>query len=75
MYIVEIFIFIYIFAIIVEQSKNEAKKVILIVGCIILTFFAGTRDIYFWPDTFVYYKDFVEYNTDIFNFFRAFHSN
>lgn len=68
MYIVEIFIFIYIFAIIVEQSKYEAKKVILIVGCIILTFFAGTRDIYFWPDTFVYYKDFVEYNTDIFNF-------
>lgn len=68
MYILLIFVFIYIFAIATEQSSNETKNIILVIGCIILTYLAGTRNIYYWPDTIVYYEDFVNHNKDIFNF-------
>lgn len=63
---VELYVFFYLFAVIIELSKNVNKNAILAVVCLALALFAGFRDSSRWADTIVYVMSFTDYTHSLF---------
>ena len=61
-----LYIFFYLFAVIVELSKNVNKNAILAIACLALAFFAGLRDPSRWADTIVYVMSFTDYTNPLY---------
>ena len=63
--IVVIFFIFFFVAVAFEQKGYANKNALLVLSCIVLAFIAGIRDIYYWPDAFVYAWSFMNYTPDI----------
>lgn len=65
------YIFFYLFALIIELSKNVNKKAILVLVCVALTLFAGFRNPVRWADTGIYVMSFTDYTHSLFEWTPA----
>lgn len=52
------FIAFYIFALLTDQLKVNPRRQVLALTCVALTLMVGTRDIYAWSDTLIYFVSF-----------------
>lgn len=55
------YIFFYVFALFIEESKTKTKYQVLMITCVVLALMAGFRDIYRWADTIVYVISFSDH--------------
>lgn len=66
--VVVFFIFFFVAVALEIQGNNKNRDAVLILACIVLAIGAGFRDIYFWPDAFVYAWSFMENTPTIDNY-------
>ena len=59
------YIFFYVFALFIEESKPKTKHLVLMITCVVLALMAGYRDIYRWPDTLGYVMSFTDHTHSI----------
>lgn len=64
--LVLIYVFLYLFALAIDQSTRKTRETILVIACIVLALLAGLRDVHRWPDTMVYVKSFLDYTPSLF---------
>ena len=62
------FIFFFVAVALEIQGNSKNRDAVLILACIVLAIGAGFRDIYFWPDTFVYALSFTDNTPTIDNY-------
>lgn len=62
--IIFLYVTFYLFALYAEGLQSRYKRYWLIVSCMVLAFFAGTRD-YSWNDTLIYVDSFVNYTPSL----------
>lgn len=67
LYVFVAFVVFYLFSIGADGQYKKMRNSILLLSCLMLAFFAGTRDPMLWFDTAVYFDDFVLAN-DIFHY-------
>ena len=66
MFVVVVFFIFFFVAVALEMKGNKKNRnAVLILACIILAIVAGFRDIYYWPDTYVYVMSFREHTPTI----------
>lgn len=66
--VVVFFIFFFVAVALEMKGNKKNRDTVLILACIILAIGAGFRDIYYWPDTFVYVLSFREHTPTIDSF-------
>ena len=62
------FLFFFVAVALEIQGNSKNRDAVLILACIVLAIGAGFRDIYFWPDTFVYALSFTDNTPTIDNY-------
>lgn len=60
-----LYIFFYLFALIAERLKEQTKRNVLIVVCVVLTLMAGYRNPFRWADTDSYLYSFKEFTNPL----------
>lgn len=67
LYVFVAFVVFYLFSIGADGQYKKMRNYILLLSCLMMAFFAGTRNPMLWSDTFVYLDDFAFAN-DIFHY-------
>ena len=67
LYVFVAFIAFYLFSMAADAQGKKMRNFIVLLSCLMLAFFAGTRDPILWNDSFTYIVDF-HFANDIFNF-------
>lgn len=65
MFVIILFFLFYMVAVFLETKGGKNRDAVLVLACIVLAIVAGFRDVYFWPDTFVYAISFMEHTPTI----------
>ena len=66
--VIVFFIFFFVAVALEIQGNSKNRDAVLILACIVLAIGTGFRDIYFWPDAFVYAWSFMENTPTIDNY-------
>lgn len=66
--VIVFFIFFFVAVALEIQGNNRNRDAVLILACVVLAIGVAFRDIYFWPDTFVYAFSFTENTPTIDNY-------
>lgn len=66
--VIVFFIFFFVAVALEMQGNKKNRDAMLVLACIVLAIGAGFRDIYYWPDTFVYVLSFNEHTPTLDNY-------